>query len=337
MTLRASAPTFPDMSEHRIEIAAHGGPEIMHFVTVDVPPPGPGEVRMRNIAVGLNFIDTYHRSGVYAVDLPGGLGIEAAGVVEAVGANVSGFAVGDRVCTLGPARGAYSTVRNIPAAQLFHIPAGVTDETAAAILLKGATAEFLVERCARVQPGWPVLVHAAAGGVGQLLVQWLKHIGAQVIGTVSTSAKADLARAAGADHVINYSHEDVAARVRELTGGGGVKVVFDGVGMATWDASLKSLARRGLLVSYGNASAPVTGVALGALAAAGSVFVTRPTLFDYYADPVERVAGAARLFSLVAQGAITVTIAQRWPLANAAEAHRALESRATVGSTILIP
>ncbi|MES2491927.1 MAG: quinone oxidoreductase [Pseudomonadota bacterium] len=326
------------MSEHRIEIAGPGGPEVITVVEADVPPPGPGEVRMRNRAIGLNFIDTYHRSGVYPVaPLPGGLGIEAAGVVEALGPDVSGFVVGERVCTFGPARGAYSTVRNVPSAQLFRTPAGISDEAAAAVLLKGATVEFLVERCARVQRGWPVLVHAAAGGVGLLLVQWLKHLEATVIGTVSTPAKAALARDAGADHVIDYSAADIAPAVRELTGGAGVRVVFDGVGMATWDASLASAARRGLIVSYGNASAPVSGVALSRLAAAGSLFVTRPTLFDYYVDPAERAAGAARLFALVEQGVIGITIGQRFPLRAAADAHRALESRATTGSTILLP
>lgn len=325
------------MAEQQIELANHGGPDVLRYVPSRLASPGPGEVRMRNTAIGLNFIDTYHRSGLYPIDLPGGLGIEAAGSVEAIGAGVTGLAVGDRVCTLGPARGAYATARNIPAEQLFKTPAGVDDETAAAILLKAATAEFLIERCARVQAGWPVLVHAAAGGVGQLLVQWLVHIGAEVIATVGTPAKATLARTAGAHHVLDHRDQHIAARVRDLTGGRGVRVAFDGVGMATWAASLGSLARRGLLVSFGNASGPVTGVALGSLTAAGSVFVTRPTLFDYYATPQERAAGAARLFDLVERGVLSANIAQRWPLAQAAEAHRALESRATVGSSILLP
>jgi len=326
------------MIEHRITFSAPGAPEVLEWTEVELPLPGPGMVRMRNTAVGLNFIDTYHRSGLYPVHLPSGLGSEAAGVVEAVGEGVDGFNVGDRVCTFGPGIGAYSTARNVPVAILARTPDAISDETAAAIMLKGCTAEFLAERCApRIEPGMTVLVHAAAGGVGLLLVQWLKHLGAEVIGTVGSTAKAELARKAGADHVIDYSHEDVAERVRAITGGAGVRVTYDGVGMATWEASLRSTGKRGMIVSYGNASGPVTGVALGSLAAAGSLYVSRPTLFDYYADPAERAAGTARLFELVGAGILEVTIAQRWPLANAAEAHRALEARQTVGSTLLIP
>jgi NADPH2:quinone reductase len=325
------------MSEYRIEIAAQGGPEVLQVAEVILPPPGPGEVRVRHKAIGLNYIDTYHRSGIYPVALPSGLGLEAAGVIEAVGDGVSGWQVGDRAVTFSSGLGAYATARNVSAERLMAIPDTISDEVAAAILLKGCTAEFLVERCARVAAGDVVLVHAAAGGVGLLLVQWLKHIGARVIGTVGTPDKAALALEAGADHVIDYSYEDVAARVRELTGGAGVQTAFDGVGQATWEASLKATARRGLIVSYGNASGPVSGVALGSLVAAGSLFVTRPTLFDYYATASERAAGGARLFGLVAEGALAVKIAQRWPLREVAEAHRALESRATVGSTILLP
>ena len=265
------------------------------------------------------------------------LGVEAAGRVAAIGDGVSQFAVGDRVASFGPARGAYATARNYPTAALFLLPAQIDEQTAAAALLKGATVEFLVERCAKVQPGWTVLVHAAAGGVGLLLVQWLKHIGATVIGTVGNAAKADLARAAGADHVVLYDSEDVAARVREITGGAGVRVVFDGVGMATWPASLGSTGKRGLIVSYGNAHAPVTGVALGQLASAGSVFVTRPTLFDYYAAPEERAAGGARLWDMLSSGAVKVTIGQTYPLEQAAQAHSDLQGRQTTGSTLLIP
>lgn len=325
------------MSERRAIVRSPGGPEVIEFEDVTLPAPGPGEVKVRHHAIGLNFIDTYHRGGVYPVPMPSGLGVEAAGVIEALGPGVDGFSVGERVCTFGPLLGAYASARNFPAAMLFHTPDTIDDALAAAVLLKGCTAEFLVERCARVQAGWPVLVHAAAGGVGLLLVQWLKHIGAVVIGTVSTPEKAALASAAGADHVIDYSHEDVAARVRALTGGEGVRVSFDGVGMATWEASLKSVGRRGLVVSYGNASAPVTGVALGALSGAGSLFVTRPTLFDYYREPGERAAGAARLFDLLSQGVLQVTIGQRFALEQAGDAHRALEARATIGSTLLIP
>jgi NADPH2:quinone reductase len=318
-------------------MAAYGGPEVIEWHDVELPPPGVGEVLVRSTAVGLNFIDTYHRRGVYPVSLPSGLGVEAAGVIEAVGANVTGFAVGDRVATFGPTIGAYATLRIVPASALFHLPDAISDQQAAAVLLKGCTTEFLVERCAKVQAGWPVLVHAAAGGVGLLLVKWLKHVGAVVIGTVSTEAKADQARAAGADHVILYTQEDCAARVREITGGEGVRVTFDGIGMDTWEASLNATARRGLIISYGNASAPVTGIGLGVLATKGSLFATRPTLYDYYREPGERAAGANRLFDLIANDTLTTHIGQTWPLEQAAEAHRALEARATTGSTVLLP
>ena len=314
-----------------------GGPEVIHWSEVELPPPGPGEVRMRNTAVGLNYIDTYHRSGLYPVALPSGLGVEAAGIVEALGDGVEGLQVGDRVATFGPALGAYATARNIFASALFALPDDIDDGLAAAGLLKGCTTEFLVERCARVQPDWDVVVHAAAGGVGLLLVQWLKHVGARVIGTVSTEEKADLARAAGADHIILYGTEDVAQRVRAITDGKGVEVCFDGVGQATWNASLDATARRGLIASYGNASGPVNGINLGILAAKGSLFLTRPTLFDYYRTPQERAAGAQRVFSMLRQGTIKMTIGQRYPLEEAAQAHRDLEARRTTGSTVLLP
>ena len=318
-------------------ISEQGGPEVIHWIDQDLPPPGSGEVRMRNTAIGLNYIDTYHRDGTYPIPLPNGLGLEAAGVVEAVGDGVSTFAAGDRVCTFGPVLGAYATERNLPATTLFPIPADIGDDVAAAGLLKGCTAEFLVERCARVQARWPVLVHAAAGGVGLLLVQWLKHAGATVIGTVSTPEKAALAQNAGADHVILYKSEDVAARVREITGGAGVRVAFDGIGMTTWDASLAATGRRGMIVSYGNAGGPVTGVNLGTLAQKGSLFVTRPTLFDYYADPAERQAGADYVFDMFRQRVISANIGQTYALEDAAQAHRDLESGKTIGATILRP
>ncbi|EZP51864.1 quinone oxidoreductase family protein [Sphingomonas sp. RIT328] len=323
------------MSDRVARITRTGGPEVIEWVDIDLPPPGAGEVRMRHHAVGLNYIDTYHRSGVYPVELPSGLGSEAAGVVEAVGEGVEGFAVGDRVGTFGPARGAYATARNVAARQLLHLPDDIDDATAAALLLKGCTTECLVDRCARVQPGQTVLVWAAAGGVGQLLVGWLKAIGATVIGTAGTAAKADHARAAGADRVLLHRDEDVAARVREITHGEGVATVFDGVGQATWQASLDSVARRGLIVSYGNAGGAVTGVSLGTLAAKGSLFVTRPTLFDYYVTPEERRAGVDRVFAMLRRGAIRPQIGQRFPLERAADAHRALEQGETRGSTVL--
>ncbi len=319
------------------QITEQGSPDVIQWADIVLPPPGAGEVRMRHTAIGLNFIDTYHRGGVYKITLPNGLGVEAAGVVEAVGDDVTGYAVGDRVCTFGPILGAYATERNIAAAALFKTPDDISDDIAAAALLKACTAECLIERCAKVQPGWTVLVHAAAGGVGLLLVQWLKALGATVIGTVGSAEKAALARAAGADHIIEYRHEDVADQCRTLTKGKGVPVVFDGVGRDTWPASLAAVAPRGLIISYGNASGPVTEVELSQLAAAGSIFVTRPTLFHYYADADERSAGAARVFEMIRTGAVKVDIRQRYALRDAAQAHRDLETRRTTGSSLLLP
>jgi NADPH2:quinone reductase len=292
---------------------------------------------MRVSAIGLNFIDTYHRSGLYPVPLPSGLGSECAGMVEALGEGVTGFAPGDRVATFGPPIGAYATERNMPAASLFKLPDDISDDVAAAVLLKGLTAEFMAERAAKVQPGWTVLVHAAAGGVGMLLVQWLKHLGATVIGTVGSDDKVARARAAGVDHVVLYKQEDTAAKVRAITEGKGVPVVFDGVGKSTWSASLASAARRGLVISYGNASGPVEGVNLATLNQHGSLFVTRPKLFDYYVEPGERAAGVARLFALIRAGVLKPDIGQRFALGQAADAHRAIEAGATQGSTLLIP
>lgn len=322
-------------------ITRHGGPEVIEWVEGDIEPPGPGQVRMRNSAIGLNFIDTYHRRGTYPVALPSGLGLEAAGVIEAVGDGVTEWQAGQRVCTFGPALGAYASERNVPADSLFYLPDDITEEVAAAAILKACTAEFLVERCAKVQPKWNVLVHAAAGGVGLILVQWLKHVGARVIGTVSTEEKAEAARAAGADDVILYAGSNgmaaVAPAVRALTDGKGVEVVFDGIGMASWEASLDSARRRGLIVNFGNADAPVGGVNLGILAQKGSLYNTRPTLFDYYAWPAERSAGSDYVFDMIRQGIITLTIGQRYALKDAAQAHSDLEGRKTTGSTILLP
>jgi len=322
--------------ERSAQIKAVGAPDVIQWIDVDLPPPGPGEVRMRHSAVGINFIDTYHRRGIYPVALPSGLGLEAAGVVEALGEGVNDWRVGDRVCCFGPQLGAYATARNIDAACLFLIPDDISDEVAAAGILKGCTTEFLVERCAKVQPKWNILVHAAAGGVGLMLVQWLKHVGANVIGTVSTDEKAALAREAGADHVILYGKEDVAKQVRLLTDGRGVEVVFDGIGMATWETSLDSARRRGLIVSYGNADAPVSGVNLGILAQKGSLFSTRPTLFDYYHHAAERAAGSEYVFDMFRQGIIKVNIGQRYKLEDVAQAHADLEGRRTTGSTVLL-
>lgn len=314
-----------------------GGPEVIAWIARDLPDPGPGEVRIRSSAVGVNFIDIYHRRGSYPISLPSGLGGESVGVIEAVGPGVTDFHKGDRVGTFGPELGAYATHRNLKAERLVKLPEAVDDRTAAALMLKGATVEFLVERCARVEPGWTVLVHAAAGGVGHLLVGWLKAVGATVIGTVGSEDKAERARAAGADHVILHKQEDVVERVRAITEGAGVPVVFDGVGKATWQQSLDSTARRGLIVSFGSASGPVEGVNLATLSAKGSLFVTRPTLFDYTVSRAERQAALDRVFAMLASGAIRPGIGQTFALEDAAEAHRRLEAGDTEGATVLIP
>lgn len=312
-----------------------GGPEVIQWHQVNLPAPGPGEILVRHEAVGLNFIDTYYRSGLYPAPLPSGLGSEAAGVVEAVGPDVP-FAVGDRVATFGPTPGAYATARIAPAAEWFALPDDIAAETAAAVLLKGCTAEALAERAVALKPGDWALVHAAAGGVGQILTQWLSAGGIRVIGTVGSPAKQALAREAGAELALLSDGEDLVAQIRAATGGEGVAASFDGVGAASWPISLGSIARRGTILSYGNASGPVTGVALGQLAAAGSAYVTRPRLWDYYITPQERQAGVDRLFAQLRSGAVRVTIGQRFALQEAAEAHRALEARATVGSTVLV-
>ena len=317
-------------------ITKTGGPEVIEWIDVDLPAPGPGEVQMRNTAVGLNYIEVYYRTGLYPLNFPSGLGSEAVGVIEALGEGVTGFKVGDRVGTFGPAFGAYSTARNLPASSLMKVPDDVADDVAATLFLKGCTTEFLVERCAKVQAGQTVLVHAAAGGVGHLLVGWLKAVGATVIGTVGTPEKAAQAKAAGADHVLLHKQVDVAKEVRALTGGKGADVVFDGVGKATWEVSLASTARRGLIVSFGNAGGAVDGVALGVLARNGSLFVSRPTLFDYYVTPEERQAGVNRVFEMLAKGAITPEIGQTYPLEKVADAHRALEAGETTGATVLV-
>lgn len=323
--------------EKRIVIRAQGGPEVLECESFDPGEPGPGEVLMRHTAIGLNFIDIGQRGGSYPIGLPTGLGMEAAGFVEQVGPGVTNLAAGDRVCTFGPLPGTYATARTVPAALLFRTPDAISDELAAAALLKACTAEFLIERCARVEPGQAVLVHAAAGGVGLMLVQWLKHIGATVIGTVSTSAKAEIARAAGADHVVLYTQEDAGQRVRELTDGEGVRVTFDGVGAATWQASLTATGRRGMIVNYGAASSALESINPGELLLRGSLYNARPALYDYYLTPEERSAGSARVFDLLERGVIEAIIGQRYRLDEVARAHAELEGRRTIGSGLLLP
>ena len=314
-----------------------GGPHVLEAAQIDTPRPGPGQVLVRHEAVGLNFIDTYHRSGLYPVPLPSGLGVEAAGVIEAVGAGVTGFSEGNRVGYFSGPLGAYATHRTINASRVVKLPEPVGSEEAAAVMLKGCTAEMLIERCAKVQSGDTVLVHAAAGGVGSILVPWLKAIGATVIAHAGSAQKASRAEALGADYSLSCTMDELAGEVRRLTGGRGVQAVLDGVGAASWAASLGSVAKRGIIVSYGNASGPVPPFSVLELARAGSVFLTRPTLFDYVADREELEHSAARLFEMVADGVVESQIGARFPLLQAAEAHRALEARETVGSTILLP
>ncbi|MCT2558297.1 quinone oxidoreductase [Tsuneonella sp. YG55] len=313
-----------------------GGPEVIGWREVDLNDPGPGEVLLRHEAIGLNFIDTYHRSGLYPIELPGTLGLEAAGTVEAVGEGVS-LSVGDRVATFGPNRAAYADAQVAAEASLFKVPDGIPLDVAAAILLKGLTTEMLAERVAPLAPGNWALVHAAAGGVGQLLVQWLAARGVRVIATAGSAEKRQRAVDLGAEVALDTGADDLAHQVREATGGAGVRASYDGVGKATWDASLKATGRRGIVASFGNASGPVSGVNLGSLASAGSLFVTRPTLFDYYREPDERAVGSGKLWSLVERGKLTVEIGQTYPLSEVAQAHRDLEGRKTVGSTILRP
>jgi NADPH2:quinone reductase len=314
-----------------------GGPEVLEVEPLAIGEPGRGEVVVRQEAIGLNFIDTYFRTGLYPVELPGGLGNEAAGVVEAVGEGAEGFTSGDRVGYFTGPVGAYATHRVIEADRLVRLPDGISSEQAAAAMLKGCTAEYLIERCARVQPGQAVLVHAAAGGVGSIAVQWLKAIGATVIAHSGSAEKAAVAIEAGADLSLDCRLDELAAKVREATNGDGVAVVLDGVGTASWEASLASVARRGLVVSYGNASGPVPPFTPLDLMRRGSLFVTRPTLFDYCATPEAMRASAARLFEMMLAGKVKVRIGKRFALADAAEAHRALEGRQTMGSTVLVP
>ena len=334
---RPSSPSMSaEMDRYRLIIRKTGGPEVLEREELGALEPGPGEVLVRHEAIGLNYIDTYHRSGLYPLTLPSGLGSEAAGIVEAAGAG-AGFAPGDRVAYALAPPGAYATHRLIAADRLVRLPDDVDAESAAAVMLKGCTAEMLVERCAKVQAGDWVLVHAAAGGVGSILVPWLKAVGAQVIAHAGSAEKADIAKELGADQALSCPLDELAPQVRGITGGASVRSVFDGVGAASWKASLASLGRRGLMVSYGNASGPVPPFSPLELARGGSLFVTRPTLGDYVATREELQASATRLFEMIRSGAIPVRIGTRFPLANAAEAHRALEARKTTGSTLLIP
>lgn len=318
-----------------IRIHQHGGPEVMKWEDIDVPAPGPGEVQLRHTAVGLNFIDTYHRSGLYQLPMPAIFGGEGAGQVIAVGPNVTEFKPGDRVTYGNAPPGAYAETRNIPAHRLLKLPAGITDAQAASMMLKGLTAQYLLRRTYRVAKGDTILVHAAAGGVGLILCQWAKHLGATVIGTAGDDAKAKLARDHGADHVIPYRTANFAEEVRKLTNGVGVPVVYDGVGKDTFAGSLDCLRSLGMMVSYGNASGAVPPFAISQLAAKGSLFLTRPTLGHYVAKREDLVANAQELFDVVTTGAVKINVNQTYALKDAAQAHRDLEARKTTGSTVL--
>jgi len=318
-----------------IRIHKTGGPEVLQYDDIELPAPAAGQVRVANKAIGLNFVETYFRSGLYPVPLPMILGSEAAGIIEAVGEGVTTHKVGDRVAY--NSGGAYASATNVPATRALPLPADVSFEAAATLLLKGATAEYLLRRTFKVEKGQTILWHAAAGGVGLIATQWAKHLGCTVIGTVGSDDKADLARANGCDHVINYRKENVVERVKDITGGKKLPVVYDGVGKDTFITSLDCLAPRGLLVSFGNASGPVTDVNLGILSAKGSLYVTRPTLATYAATDADYADIGRNVFDVVAKGAVKITINQKYRLQDAASAHRDLESGKTTGATVLIP
>jgi NADPH2:quinone reductase len=320
-----------------IRIHTHGGPEVMRWEDVPTPEPGPSEVLVKHAAVGLNFIDVYIRTGLYkAPHMPITPGMEGAGTVVALGPGVTEFAVGDRVAYgTGPA-GAYATARVVGVDRLVKLPDGVDFNTGAAIMLKGLTAQYLLRRTYAVKPGDAILVHAAAGGVGLIMCQWARHLGATVIGVVSTEAKAELARANGAAHTV-IGHANLAAEVKRITGGAMVPVVYDSIGKDTFTASLDCLAPLGLMVSFGNATGPVTGIDVGLLAAKGSLYLTRPTLATYAARREDLLAMSKDMFDVVKSGAVKIAINQTFPLSDAAAAHAALESRQTTGSTVLIP
>ena len=322
---------------HRISAKQHGGPEVLEYQAYEVPAPGPGEALVRHAAIGLNYIDVYHRTGMYPGSLPLTPGMEGAGTVEAVGPGVTDLVPGQRVAYAGAPVGAYADLRVMPAAILVPLPDAISFDTAAAMMLKGMTAQYLLRQTYRVQPGDHILFHAAAGGVGLIVGQWAKHLGAVAIGTVSSPAKAELARAHGYDHIIDYSREDFVARVKEITGGEGVPVVYDGVGKDTFLRSLDCLRPLGMGVSFGSSSGPVENFNMGLLSAKGSLFVTRPTLMTYTRNRELLLACAKDLLDVVGKGAVKIEIHQRFPLAQAADAHRALEGRATTGSTLLIP
>ena len=320
-----------------IQLRAHGGPEVLEWSTFELPRIKRNEVRVRHTAIGVNYIDVYDRTGLYPVQLPAVLGREAAGVVEQVGSKVGAYAVGDRVAYVLSSPGSYAEARNVPAERLVKIPPGISDEQAAAMMLKGLTAHYLLRRTYKVKKGETVVVHAAAGGVGLILVQWARRLGARVVAVVGNDQKAAIAREHGAHEVVVTPRDDLVARVRELTGGQGVPVVYDSVGQATFMASLDCLRRLGLMVTFGNASGPVAPFNTLELSRRGSLFLTRPTLFHYIATKGELQRAARELFAVVADGAVRIRVGQTYPLVDAARAHADLEARRTTGSTVLIP
>ena len=322
---------------YAIQFSQTGGPEVLKWESLAVPSPAAGEATVEQVAVGLNFIDVYHRTGLYPLPLPSGIGLEGAGVVTAVGEGVSDVKPGDRVAYAGGPLGAYAQARNIPAHRLLKLPDRIDFDTAAAMMLQGLTAAYLLRKTFRVQPGDAVLIHAAAGGVGLIACQWAKALGATVIGTVGSPAKAELALAHGCDHVINYSTENFTHRVREITGGEGVPVVYDGVGKDTFMGSLDCLRPMGMMVTYGNASGPTPPLDLLLLSQKGSLFVTRPTIMSYTAKRADLESLGAELFDMVESGKVRIEVNQRYALQDAAMAHRDLEDRKTTGSTILVP
>ncbi|MGH8772359.1 MAG: quinone oxidoreductase family protein [Burkholderiales bacterium] len=320
---------------YAIRIHQTGGPEVMRWEKVEVGQPGPGEVRLRHTAVGLNFIDVYHRTGLYPVQTPATPGLEAAGVVEEVGAGVTELKAGDRVAYASPPMGAYAEARLMPADRLVKLPDGISDKQAAAMMLRGMTARYLLRQTYAVKRGDRILIHAAAGGVGLIVCQWAKHLGATVIGTVGSDEKAALAKAHGCDHPIVYTREDFVARVNEITNGEKVAVVYDSVGKDTFMKSLDCLKPLGMMVSFGQSSGPVAAFDPGVLSAKGSLFLTRPTLMKYTERREDLVANASDLFDVVRQGHVKIEIGQTYPLKDVAIAHRDLEARKTTGSTVL--
>jgi NADPH:quinone reductase len=321
-----------------IRIHQPGGPEQLRYDDVDVGNPGAGEVRLKQTAIGLNYIDVYHRTGLYPIaNLPAVIGLAAAATVEELGADVTDFAVGDRVAYANPPLGAYATERLMPAHRLIKLPDDIDDRQAAAMMLQGMTVQYLVRRTYPVQAGDTVLFHAAAGGVGLIACQWLNHLGATTIGTVGSDEKAKLARAHGCHHTINYRSENFTERVREITDGKGVRVVYDSIGKDTFTGSLDCLQPLGMMVSYGNATGPIDNLNVATLAQKGSLFLTRPTLMTYTAKREEMLAMAGELFELVQSGAVRINVNQTYPLAETEQAHRDLEGRKTTGSTVLLP